>query len=513
MVQNNRNNSSSGKFTRDALRVADYAWDLTVSGTADGSIAVTDGCSLLLTPLSLNTVPPPMSMYKHQLTSPCIHSFFWPTPVPGGAGWGLACLSGENRVTLVFSDEKGMPRRQANVDVATVISSIQAMEEKSHDLSKPWVARPFNMRGIAATQPINVVVHGGEGEGEGEGGLVYVLLYGSRETTGCQQQPSVIRDEGVPSSSLAPDQIIILAVRVLDGSVVSSSHISLLTLSDHLTEDPSRAAAVSRVALWPSDPTSIAVSLVADQNTFEVLRINVTHQADDLLEVTELKSLNCTLKTFPQLADYVGTKHDSSNGAVQSPPEHCIQIAVVPASNSAGLAADFTQYASYSQDNNVVIGLTSKGKLYCGETLLVAGVSSFALNYPLEVLLYISTGTRPLLHFCSFTSLRYHMSNLSSLKQTLHVLVAAIFCIILILLHICTVFITCAQLLAVVSSFHSFNRSLDPLKGEAWEDQQMAAAMLGAEPRPVERGARLVRPMTRICVVKSFMLLFYLSDT
>ena len=36
----------------------------------------------------------------------------------------------------------------------------------------------------------------------------------------------------------------------------------------------------------------------------------------------------------------------------------------------------------------------------------MAGVSSFAVNVPLEVLMYVSTGTRPLLHFCSFKALR-----------------------------------------------------------------------------------------------------------
>jgi hypothetical protein len=271
------------------------------------------------------------------------------------------------------------------------------------------------------------------------------LLYGSRETVGCQQRSPAVRDEGTPNSFMVPDQIIILAVRALDGFVVSSSHISLLTVSCHFAEDPCRAAAVSRVSLWPGDPASLAVSLVADQNTFEVHRMNVTHQAGDLLEGMELKSLNCTSKLLPQQADFMGTQCDPLNGAVQSPPEHCIQIAVIPASNSAGSAADSTQYASYLQENNVAIGLTSKGKLYCGETLLVAGVSSFALNYPLEVLLYISTGTRPLLHFCSFTSLRYHMSNLKSLEQILHLLVATFFSIILILLLLFTIFITCAQ--------------------------------------------------------------------
>ena len=62
-------------------------------------------------------------------------------------------------------------------------------------------------------------------------------------------------------------------------------------------------------------------------------------------------------------------------------------------------------------NNDIIIGLSSKGKLYCGEILLVAGVSSFTLNIPLEVLMYVSTGTRPHLHFCSFEALRYVLIN------------------------------------------------------------------------------------------------------
>lgn len=47
----------------------------------------------------------------------------------------------------------------------------------------------------------------------------------------------------------------------------------------------------------------------------------------------------------------------------------------------------------------IVIGLTARNRLYCGETLLVAGASSFAVNKQLGVLMYITVGTTPALHF------------------------------------------------------------------------------------------------------------------
>ena len=392
------------EMARDTLRVADYSWDVTVSGTADGSIAVTDGCSLLLTPLSLNTVPPPMSMYRHQLASPCIHSFFWPTPVPGGGtGWGLACLSGENIVTLVFADEKGMPQRQTNVDVAPVIAAIQALEDRTY--MKSSVVSSFNLRGIAATQPIKGNGDGGAGGGD----VVYVLLYGSRDLNGLLLDKRLRGDKILPTSALASDQIILLAVRALDGSVLSANQIRLFPEFDHFSENSNGEASVSRVTHWPDDPTSLAVSLISCENTFEIHRVCVTRQVDVIPSDMEEISLGCILRRFRHLTDHTEVGRVSRDRVVQSPSEPCVQIAVIPASDAAAavaVAVDSRQYASYLQQNTVVVGLTSRGKLYCGEILLVAGVSSFAVNYPLEVLLYISTGTRPLLHFCSFKSLR-----------------------------------------------------------------------------------------------------------
>ena len=46
------------------LRMVDLVWDILMSGTPDGSMAVIDGATMLLTPLAYHTVPPPMAMYR-----------------------------------------------------------------------------------------------------------------------------------------------------------------------------------------------------------------------------------------------------------------------------------------------------------------------------------------------------------------------------------------------------------------------------------------------------------------
>ena len=46
------------------LRMVDLVWDILMSNTDDGTVAVIDGASMLLTPLAYHTVPPPMSMYQ-----------------------------------------------------------------------------------------------------------------------------------------------------------------------------------------------------------------------------------------------------------------------------------------------------------------------------------------------------------------------------------------------------------------------------------------------------------------
>ena len=51
------------------------------------------------------------------------------------------------------------------------------------------------------------------------------------------------------------------------------------------------------------------------------------------------------------------------------------------------------------------IGLSSRHRLYCGEFNLASGVDSYAINEGMGVLLYVTIGTSPHLHFISLRAL------------------------------------------------------------------------------------------------------------
>ena len=97
-------------------------------------------------------------------------------------------------------------------------------------------------------------------------------------------------------------------------------------------------------------------------------------------------------------------------------PEPCVQIAILqpqqqqqpPQSSSSGHTSNVrnnvpsgcsgpsgndSNDATGSHGRSVVIGLSQRGKLFCGESLLVAGVSSFVANVTLDVLMYVTTGS------------------------------------------------------------------------------------------------------------------------
>lgn len=369
-----------------SLRIVDVAWDVCSSSTEDGSVAVVDGATVLLTPLAVNNVPPPMSMYKYQLPSPCRHSFFWPK-MNARDGWGLACLCDDSTVRLVFAGSKGMPTGHIDIDVPAVLSSLSSSRN----------SRLFTLRGIAATEGRI----GSTDEGER---LIAVVLFGSRETEGVVLEALVDGEMGGIGEGGQPDEILTLTVRASDGAILSARHSrDIHSIEDdrfrHTSSvDMSHSARVGRIVLWPEDPSCLAVSLISGNDCFEVHRMETSCLlGDSSLTKGEL------LRSVRGLSVHLSGGSHLQGAPTSAPPEPCVQVAVIPGKPSSAA----TSYIDSSHIGDLVIGLTNRGKLYCGETLLVAGVSSFALNYPLQVLLYISTGTKPLLHFCSFAALRY----------------------------------------------------------------------------------------------------------
>jgi elongator complex protein 1 len=58
-----------------------------------------------------------------------------------------------------------------------------------------------------------------------------------------------------------------------------------------------------------------------------------------------------------------------------------------------------------SSDEVALIGISNKNRLFCGDILLIVGASSFSINEPLGIFLYATIGTRPCLHFMATSSL------------------------------------------------------------------------------------------------------------
>lgn len=128
---------------------------------------------------------------------------------------------------------------------------------------------------------------------------------------------------------------------------------------------------VHRINSWSEAcPTVVAVATACG-----VLRLDLSHVLSEQRDVIDFSEL--------QPCDADGVLPFS---------ETCAQIAVI-----AGTVED--------RQHTVAVGLSQKNRLYCNETLVVSGASSFCLNHALSMLMYITVGTQPSLNFVPFTAL------------------------------------------------------------------------------------------------------------
>jgi hypothetical protein len=119
------------------------------------------------------------------------------------------------------------------------------------------------------------------------------------------------------------------------------------------------------LAPWPQDTTSVAVG-ISTPSGFVVQRL----QFDDKTMASSKVIIVCN----DDLAFHF--------------PEVCNQLHIF-----------------CDDSRTAVVGLSKRKRLYCGEVLLRAGVSSMCVNKKLRVLLFISMGSHPHLHFVSIDGL------------------------------------------------------------------------------------------------------------
>jgi hypothetical protein len=341
------------------LRVVDLTWDVCSSGTADSSVAVTDGNKLLFTPLGINNIPPPMC--KHTLVldpaaggaapsalmavqgGRCPRSTcFWRVP-PSAASdmqiaWGFAALCTDScgtHVVVVYGDKAGNIGPQQWLDVTALCAAdhAQSGEERTQHIA---------YRGVTVAQA---------------GGSVRVVLLGSAA--------AILTTDTASAGRPAGDLLVVVDVEATSGTTGEvtladrEARVRVVTLPD---------GCATRIFPAPHEPDCVGVGIVragSDGSEFEVYRVRV----DGNCEGSECVSLIHTL------------------------PEQCSHLAFVAAPRTVSDAG--------GEDSTAVMALSLRNRLYCGESLLSSAVSSFVYNEPFGMLMFATLGTRPHLHFCS----------------------------------------------------------------------------------------------------------------
>lgn len=355
----------SGDFPelRPVIRMVDLGWDVCSSLTEDASVAVLDGHSVLLTPLGHKVTPPPMSTYKITLPSACNYAAFaksctcaqcyatGDSSTDCHSEWVLACLCENVTVQLVRGDKKGSPSTLVQVDFFSILRRLLQFDDSiSH--------HHFSFKSLALTHPSSAASSN------------YVNLAITFYDHGRFLSPERVAVENHCS-------ILVLQVGVENGNFLSARIIVGFEGS------------VARLVNCPFNCRQFMAG-EASTSGFEIKRIDFPF--DSALDGVD--SCSDPIISCPVDEDAVLL------------PEPCYLLAVLHSTdiNSSEMSLSTANRDEQKQEYSV-IGLSPRNRLYCGEVLLVAGVSSFALNQNLGILTYVSVGTRPALHYMSVPAL------------------------------------------------------------------------------------------------------------
>lgn len=444
--------TSTGKDSMTCVRVIDIVWDVVGTSTSDCTVGVIDGCKLLLTPLGRSVIPPPMSRVQAVAPNVINNAYFWPVAMdertvdtnstvaastvqttsdkteqqsfsPGNSSvnslvtaaadssvaysWGCICLCDHNQLFLLFGGGTSTGSGKTGPSTSTRTSNLYytslgvaiplpiniATDVDAKDNILKAALDGFVIRRVAANI-INTITTTVSTEDTG----LLILLCGTRIATGVDEILVIHRDGGTQQLSL------IETVPV--GGRFSSVHPGTST---------------------SSSTCSFVYAFVSHGDTLQCYELNVTASSTSSTVDISKNDVDFRVDIIPTVC---GT------------PEICSHITVLPSTSrgvaDVGCVGELTSDQSGIGFNNdsISLGLTAKGRLYCGETLLGTNINSYCVNVPMDMVLCVTAGVKPVLRFFVLSRLRY------------------------------------------IDGLHSEDASSNP-----WEVD---------EPRPIERGARLV---------------------
>lgn len=455
--------SEDNKYTvTHGFRILDVQWEIDCSLTApDDTCVVVDGAELMCSPIGIVSIPPPMCSFRIKPSSQPIRStHFVPiSRVCNGVEsnqWAVLSLCCDNGIAMTVGncDNRGKPI--CSVQITPPISP-SLVDFSGSDMDVSSIIRYLHYSGITYRRIVGIVASDSQNKSDetDESVQLRICLLGSIS-------------KPFDSHSIEMDREMLLVLNIVC-KIPYSQPVSSKTIPEPLPTIEVKVCSEQLVSL-PGTVSFMNATRVVDDRQYIILGLNID-EANSMPFGTDLDSNvgmtedmnNTTVAHHVYIFNKSGQMQVNPDKCIEfvgKLTEECYDVTIIQSdpkgvltcqvqNNTNGTVLNSDERKANENNGLVLIGLSRTGRLYCGENVICASCSSYIVNHPLSILLYISNLTQPpLLHFLSFTAL-YVLND------------------------------------PLMEDFGSS-------KAYQWLGLTTNEAMIDTTPRPVERGARLI---------------------
>jgi len=335
-------------------RFYDFCWDtnISVNNNYSSTAAVIDGTSLLLTPFHRAIVPPPMYSYKVQLPNPILQVIFHPHQ---NSSYILTHLANGNLGILGHNSPSTIHKAPQVLATLTIQNDCCDELTKTTNVNDSCTEQEHTIHDrYDATRLRHFLILGEDNNNN----ILYLL--------------------SVECTTNAEECIVLLQV---DTSKLHTSS----KVSAHITK---------RIPLIAQehDPYTPRVLRLVSWMTSTLSSSSTLQQSEEkvLVHLTDGSLLEFNIQFSSDNNDCIVTRSHSSYEPLMEP---CPWISAIPLSN----ISDVTTRPM------LIVGLSRRHRLYCGEQLLSDAASSFIVSHGFVI--FVSLGSKPQLNFLPIPTL------------------------------------------------------------------------------------------------------------